>query len=375
MSSESDSGDECEFLNSICHSTTSDYLFMCPFSNCPLVTPIQDPNEFVNHLFAVHRIKIQDPSAVFPFLQQYVEYYAERIEPSSSEQTTLENDANVRKLLQQTKLNVILQIQQRERSHDHLQASSCLFCSESCENKYKLFEHMFSVHGFNIGLLDNLVEVDEYLGKLRSMLNNLVCIYCEKTFKSHSVLRKHMRKKKHFKIHPHNHKYDKYYVINFTEPGKSWQMLEDEQPDPVDDEEVSSSGSTDDDFLHYLKSVCLFDDCTFETPQELVQHLAHAHDCHLSDLFKASCVEGNFYACIKIVNYLRRKSFLMRCFVCDANIEEESGYSSHLNVHLQQHSLIDLIAGKQTEWNNDEYLKPFLENDPLLLIIEEILDN
>ncbi len=29
----------------------------------------------------------------------------------------------------------------------------------------------------------------------------------------------------------------------------------------------------------------------------------------------------------------------MRCFVCDANIEEESGYSSHINVHLQQHSL------------------------------------
>ncbi len=130
-------------------------------------------------------------------------------------------------------------------------------------------EHMFSIHGFNIGLLDNLVEVDEYLDKLRSMLNNLVCIYCEKTFKSHSVLRKHMRKKKHFKIHPHNHKYDKYYVINFTEPGKSWQMLEDEQPDLVDDEEVSSSGSTDDDFLHYLKSVCLFDDCTLKHHRSL----------------------------------------------------------------------------------------------------------
>lgn len=378
MSSESDSDNVTEFLQSICDSPASDCLFLCPVQNCPLIAPIQDPKKFVDHLHTVHRIKIQDPFAVFPFLQQYVEYYAKNLSiPNElkfeSNEVTLGNDADIRKSMLQTKLDVILQIQQRERSHDHLQPSNCLFCPELCKNKYKLFEHMFSLHGFNIGLLDNLVEVDEYLSKLRSTLSKLVCIYCEKTFKSHSVLRKHMRKKRHFKIHPHNHKYDKYYVVNFTEPGKSWEALETERPEQTETDELSSS--TDDELVGQLRCVCLFDSCVFESPQQTVQHLVSEHSFSLPAVFKTQFIGNDFYACIKIINFLRRKSFLMRCFVCDAELESERDCESHLNAHFQQSSPIELIKERQSEWGNDEYLKPFIENDPLLMIVEEILDN
>lgn len=58
---------------------------------------------------------------------------------------------------------------------------------------------MHDEHSLNIGLLDNLVFVREFLGDLRQKLDSLKCIYCELTFKSAIVLRKHMRKKKHFK--------------------------------------------------------------------------------------------------------------------------------------------------------------------------------
>jgi len=32
-----------------------------------------------------------------------------------------------------------------------------------------------------------------------------------------------MRKKKHFKINSKNHIYDKFYIINYLEPGKNWE--------------------------------------------------------------------------------------------------------------------------------------------------------
>jgi hypothetical protein len=41
-----------------------------------------------------------------------------------------------------------------------------------------------------------------------------------KTFKSHSVLKLHMRKKKHFRIDPHQTLYDRFYIVNYLHPGK-----------------------------------------------------------------------------------------------------------------------------------------------------------
>jgi len=51
--------------------------------------------------------------------------------------------------------------------------------------------------------------------KKKKKIQSLQCLYCEKVFKSNAVLRKHMRKKKHFKINSKNHIYDKFYIINY----------------------------------------------------------------------------------------------------------------------------------------------------------------
>src|SRR5690554_4700 len=72
---------------------------------------------------------------------------------------------------------------------------------------------------------DNLVNVEQLLDKLESKISNFVCIYCEKVFKSYSVLKLHMRKKKHFKIDPKNHIYDEYYMVNYLEQGKNWEDI------------------------------------------------------------------------------------------------------------------------------------------------------
>lgn len=115
---------------------------------------------------------------------------------------------------------------------------------------------MFAEHNFNIGLPDNLVHVNEFLDTLEAKLskwvlldhndgktlllieityNRLQCLYCEKTFTSPAVLRKHMRKKKHFKIASKNRQYDRFYVINYLEPGKNWESFENDNYDSDDE--------------------------------------------------------------------------------------------------------------------------------------------
>lgn len=62
---------------------------------------------------------------------------------------------------------------------------------------------------------------------------SLQCLYCEGTFRDHTTLKEHMRKKLHKRINPKNKTYDKFYVINYLEFGKSWEEVQSE-----DDREI-----------------------------------------------------------------------------------------------------------------------------------------
>ena len=62
----------------------------------------------------------------------------------------------------------------------------------------------------------------DLLDLLERRLNDLVCIFCEKIFKNRDVLKEHMRKKSHKKINPRNEAYDKFYIVNYLEFGRTW---------------------------------------------------------------------------------------------------------------------------------------------------------
>ena len=118
---------------------------------------------------------------------------------------------------------------------------------------------MFQVHKFNIGRPDNLVDVGEFVDMLQQRLDNMQCLYCEKTYKSTAVLKQHMRKKKHFKLNPKNNLYDRFYVMNYLAPGKNWQELQKElDAEPEEDKEngvydcviVWSSGTMNSLYFH-----------------------------------------------------------------------------------------------------------------------------
>ena len=78
-------------------------------------------------------------------------------------------------------------------------------------------------HNFNVGQPENLVFVSEFLDLVEEKLESLVCLYCEKFFKSREVLKEHMRKKMHKKLNPKNKSWDRFYLVNYLESGKSWE--------------------------------------------------------------------------------------------------------------------------------------------------------
>jgi hypothetical protein len=213
-------------------------VFHCPLSNCPPDTiPMTNPHVVLDHLETAHKITIKKPDQCMPFLDVYISELGKRFEEIRTavifpnqvgcmthiniDPDTNPVDKQLRLELQRRKLNEVLDIQERERQIDSLVPRQCIFCRFQADNRHTLFKHFFNDHSFNIGLPDNLVEVDEFLDAMRAKLERLQCLYCERTFKTSAVLRSHMRKKKHFKINPRNQSYDRFYVINYLEPGKS----------------------------------------------------------------------------------------------------------------------------------------------------------
>jgi hypothetical protein len=65
----------------------------------------------------------------------------------------------------------------------------CLFCRQNFTQHAALFDHMAFDHNFSVGQPDNLVFVERFLDLLQERLEALVCLFCEKVFKSRDVLK------------------------------------------------------------------------------------------------------------------------------------------------------------------------------------------
>lgn len=366
---------------------------------CPFCTPGQevhfkDPTQLPSHLKVSHQLTIRNLYHMTSCLQPYLDFWAGRLRKLNSFSTetknwgsllpkttvdqetlyeinpdSLEEDMKIRHELQQTKLKEILSIQEQERNGVALLPRACLFCRVEAENRTSLFRHMFSEHGFNIGLPDNLVNVEEFLTKLEDKLNEDRCLYCDKVFKDALVLRKHMRKKKHFKVHPCNHTYDRFYVINYAEPGKNWQALEKEKeedkPRVAQDAASASDASWDaweEEEFDSTKS--LFDDSLFDSPEAALDYDNKTYGFD----FEKLCIslDLNFYQSVVLVNYIRYQTAIRKCVGCGSYIP--SDLSAHFKTQACLNSWnLNLDAAF---WSDPRYLMPTIENDPLLMFLD-----
>ncbi|KAI7854781.1 hypothetical protein BDC45DRAFT_535353 [Circinella umbellata] len=377
-----DEGDEEDDVNDPIDDPVPPYhttiLTVCPLPDCPSDRPFLDTTSLTEHFKVDHKLSFKNLHHMYIALDSYLKRWGELLRskpiteygtPDSTDNDVYiidprkcELDQKLRAEMQRHALDEVLSTQQKERDGPAKESRKCLFCKVICDNRTVLFKHMFSEHNFNIGLPDNLVNVNEFLDLLESKLIKLQCLYCEKTFTSAPVLRKHMRKKKHFKIAAKNRQYDKFYVINYLEPGKNWEHFERDNMESDDEK----SDQSDDSWAEWDEeepevSMCLLCPETETSPQEAWDHMEKKHGFDLTRIRKQLGLD--FYKTIVLINYIRHQSSLDKCFVCGTTVEDLSLLGNHLD---EKKCLSQSLDPNAEFWKDPKYLLPTYEGDPLL---------
>lgn len=236
----------------------------------------------------------------------------------------------------------------------------CMFCHiEFCGSRIAYIEHLYQKHNLYFGKPENLVFLDELLDKIQNNIKSLICIYCEKTFKDHMVLKEHMRKKFHKYINPNNKTYDKFYIGNYLKPEESRMQkqsnLERNLEDGSNENEDENSWSDWND--ESIEIICLF--CNYKN-KEFICILRHMREEHDFD-FEATVQDLSFYHKVKVVNYIRRQIQLCRCIFCE---EDADNVLEHMK--NQQHYKIT-----KKVWDQPQYYFPMSENDSFLYNLDE----
>ncbi|XP_062856135.1 zinc finger protein 277 [Trichomycterus rosablanca] len=345
---------------------------------CSHSTFLSHKDQLLKHLLLEHKLVIADIKLIADF-PKYMLYWRKRFTeqpitdfcsviktnsegPSELQEyyfllcDVLPEDRILREELQQKRLEEVLEQQQQERDDTRFQRS-CMFCNEEFTgNRSILLNHMAREHSFSIGLPDNIVYCTQFLDLLERKLDNMQCLYCEKIFRDKTTLKDHMRKKQHRRINANNHDYDRFYVINYLELGKTWEEVLSE-----DDRELQEDN--DDDWsdwqAHPVCAVCLYCEQQEETMDKIYTHMQETHGFYLHKL--KTDLNLNFYQQVKLVNYIRRELHQSRCYGCQKRFETRDEVLKHL---MMADHVMQLSDG--THWDQPQYYFPTYENDALL---------
>ncbi|KAI0221928.1 zinc finger protein 277 [Lamellibrachia satsuma] len=233
----------------------------------------------------------------------------------------------------------------------------------------EVFNHMAQQHGFSVGLPDNLVYTSEFLQLLQSKLESLQCLYCEKTFRDRPILKEHMRKKLHKRINSKNAAYDKFYIINYLELGKNWEILEHEDAAETevrqDDGDTGDSNSEWEDWREEggAQTVCLFCPHKSTLPQCTIHHMKDTHQFDLIRLKQTMVL--NFYQQVKLINYIRRQMHQYRCIQCQERFTDHDTLMTHMQSSGHLGQVLDT-----TLWDQPQYYFPTYEDDNLLCVLD-----
>ncbi|XP_054890726.1 zinc finger protein 277 [Poeciliopsis prolifica] len=363
----------------------SEELLVCLF--CSESVPLLQKDTLLRHLLLEHKLVIADIKLIanLPrylvywkgrFLEQPVTDFCSVIKTNSTGPVekqedyfllcdVLPEDRILRERLQQKRLEEVLEQQQKERDDCYFHRL-CLFCSEECSgNRACLLNHMAREHSFSIGLPDNIVYCNEFLDTLQHKLDNLQCLYCEKIFRDKSTLKDHMRKKAHRRINANNHEYDRFYVINYLELGKTWEEVQSEDDRELGDVE-------DDDWsdwqAHPVSAVCLFCDHQSETMDQIYTHMKDSHGFNLHNLKME--LNLNFYQQVKLVNFIRRQIHQSRCYGCQKKFDSRADMMDHI---ISEGHMMKLP--ETSTWDQPQYYFPTYENDALLCALSDSNDD
>uniref|UniRef100_A0A670YZU9 Zinc finger protein 277 n=1 Tax=Pseudonaja textilis TaxID=8673 RepID=A0A670YZU9_PSETE len=330
---------------------------------CEEYYPISEQNQILKHMITKHKFVITEVKLIADF-RRYVLYWKKRFTEQpitdfcciirTNSEAALEDqddyfllcdalpeDRELREKLQQQRLKSILDQQQQE-GYDEDFHGICIFC-----------DHLF----LGNRLVPNILQWCFYV-------HDFQCLYCEKTFGNKNKLKDHMRKKQHRKINAKNQEYDRFYIINYLEFGKSWEQVQSE-----DDRELFHNQDEDwsDWEEHPVCAVCLFCEKQTDTTEKLYVHMEEAHGFNLLKI--KSEYNLNFYQQVKLMNFIRRQVHQCQCFNCEKKFQ----LKEELIRHLEDNKHIAVLPDRSV-WDQPQYYFPTYENDTLLCALSDSED-
>ncbi|KVH93500.1 probable protein arginine N-methyltransferase 3 [Cynara cardunculus var. scolymus] len=126
----------------------------------------------------------------------------------------------------------------------------------------------------------------------------------------------------------------------------------------VDDEQNwedwTAEGEGEDDDLELL---CLFCDSKYSSANSLFEHCHSSHSFDFGSI--RTTMKLDFYGCFKLLNYVRSQVARNQCWSCGSICQSRQELQDHL--HEQSG-----FESNNLPWDNDMYLKPYMEEDHLL---------
>ncbi|XP_066251514.1 zinc finger protein 277 [Euwallacea similis] len=335
---------------------------------------------FLAHIFDVHKCVIEDVQNI-KNLPGYISYWRDRfkavpieqIVPSVQIQGTGDQYFLLSSLLkedQQLRHKLILDFVMKEHEFertDECFSRQCLFCKLQFEgSRQGYLEHLSEQHNLQLGNPQNLVFIEELINVIDQQLQSLNCIYCKGAFPDRAILKEHMRKKLHKRINPADSQYDKFYIVNYLEVGKSWRAIEKE-----DDRYALPAGCEENGDQEYSdwnenadQIICLFCDHTETDINVLCTHMNVEHDFDIMESTQAL----DFYQKIKLVNFIRKMVHSFMCPYCAIALESKS----ELYLHLREAKHYKIPEVKV--FDQPEFYFPTYENDSFLYLIDDVED-
>ncbi|CAH1426859.1 unnamed protein product [Lactuca virosa] len=105
-----------------------------------------------------------------------------------------------------------------------------------------------------------------------------------------------------------------------------------------------------------VELLCLFCDYKYISSDSLFEHCFSSHSFDFGSI--RTTMNLDFYGCFKLLNYIRSQVGQNRCWSCGTTCQSRS----ELQDHLHEPSL----GSSNLPWDNDMYLKPYMEEDHLL---------
>ncbi|KAG0497008.1 hypothetical protein HPP92_001699 [Vanilla planifolia] len=144
-----------------------------------------------------------------------------------------------------------------------------------------------------------------------------------------------------------------------TERVKADQIEDDEEEEDLEEEEGLAEGwddwQSDDSSLDYL---CLFCMQRYECIESLFEHCNSMHYFDFRSIVKD--LQLDFYGSLKLINFVRSQVASIKCWACGLTFECIAELQNHL------HAAVNIKICGNFPWDDDLYLKPFMNDDALL---------